>query len=52
MIRKRKQLILAAAMLLLIPAGVWLLLLQLGHVAAPGMQVVPPFNFSDRIVSI
>lgn len=52
MIRKRKQLILAAALLLLIPAAVWLLLLQMGHVAAPGKQVVPPFNFSDRIVSI
>jgi lipid-A-disaccharide synthase-like uncharacterized protein len=52
MIRKRKQLILAAVLLLLIPAVTWLVLLKLGHVASPGKQVVPPFNFSDRIVSI
>jgi lipid-A-disaccharide synthase-like uncharacterized protein len=52
MIRKRKQLILGAALLLLIPAVAWLVLLTMGHVASPGKQVVPPFNFSDRIVSI
>ncbi len=49
---KRKQLIAAVIVLLLVPALSWIALYQNGYVAAPGKAVVPPFNLSDRIVSI
>lgn len=49
---KRKQLILAAALLLLIPALAWWVMVSLGYISSPGKPVVPPFNFSDRIVTI
>lgn len=49
---KRKQLIAAIIALLVIPTVGWLVLYQAGQVAAPGKPVLPPFNMSDRIVSI
>lgn len=49
---KRKRLILAAALLLLIPAAAWWVMISLGYISSPGKPVVPPFNFSDRIVTI
>jgi len=48
----RKRLIVVAFFLLVLPAAVWSLLLATGHVGSPGNPVVPPFNFSDRIVTI
>lgn len=48
----RKRLLLAAALLLLVPALVWWLLVSLGYIGRPGHPVVPPFNLSDRIVTI
>ena len=48
----RKRLIVVAVFLLVLPAVAWSLLLALGYVGAPGRPVVPPFNFSDRIVTI
>ncbi len=49
---KRKQLIGVVVALLVIPTVGWLVLFQTGHVAAPGKPLLPPFNMSDRIVSI
>lgn len=48
----RRRLLVVAFLLLVLPAAVWSLLLATGHVGAPGHPVVPPFNFSDRIVTI
>lgn len=48
----RKQVAIAAASLLLIPAVAWIVLLQLEIVGAPGEPVRPPFNLSDRISTI
>ncbi len=41
-----------AGLLLVLPAVAWSVLLALGHVGVPGHPAVPPFNFSDRIVTI
>ncbi len=41
-----------AGLLLVLPAVAWSILLALGHVGVPGHPAVPPFNFSDRIVTI
>lgn len=48
----RKRLLVAATLLLLIPAAGWWIMVSLGYIGAPGKPVVPPFNFSDRIVTI
>jgi lipid-A-disaccharide synthase-like uncharacterized protein len=48
----RKQLVGVIVLLLLLPAIAWVALLKLGYVARPGDPVVPPFNMSDRIVTI
>jgi len=48
----RKQVAIAAAVLLLGPAAVWVVMLQLGWVGSPGEPVEPPFNLSDRISTI
>lgn len=48
----RKRLVVVAFFLLVLPAAVWSLLLATGYVGTPGNPVVPPFNFSDRIVTI
>ena len=48
----QRRLVFVAFFLLVLPAVVWSLLLALGHVGSPGNPVVPPFNFSDRIVTI
>ena len=48
----RKRLVVVAFLLLVLPAAVWSLLLALGFVGTPGKPVVPPFNFSDRIITI
>ncbi len=49
---KRSHLVLAAALLLVLPAVGWSLLIALGYVGTPGNPVAPPFNLSDRIVTI
>jgi lipid-A-disaccharide synthase-like uncharacterized protein len=48
----RKQVVAAAALLLILPAVGWLILLALGMVARPGEKLAPPFNMSDRIATI
>ncbi len=48
----RRRLMVTGAMILVLPAAVWSLLLALGHVGAPGRPHQPPFNLSDRIVTI
>lgn len=48
----RRRLLVVAFLLLVLPAAAWSVLLALGYVGAPGNPVVPPFNFSDRIVTI
>ena len=48
----RKRLIVAAVLLLLIPAAGWWAMVSLGYIGSPGKPVVPPFNFSDRIITI
>ena len=50
--KKRKLLLVAAAILLIGPAIGWFVLYKTGYVAAPGKHVVPPFNMSDRIATI
>ncbi len=50
--RYRKRVIAAAAGLLILPAAGWWLMLTLGFVSAPGEKLAPPFNMSDRIVTI
>lgn len=48
----RKRVFAIATVLLLLPAAVWWLLVSSGVIGTPGHPVVPPFNFSDRIVTI
>ncbi len=48
----RKRMLVVAFLFLIAPAAGWALLVWLGMVGAPGHPVVPPFNFSDRIVTI
>ncbi|MEX2580749.1 MAG: lipid-A-disaccharide synthase N-terminal domain-containing protein [Verrucomicrobiales bacterium] len=48
----RKHVVAAAVVLMLVPALVWWALLSLGYVGAPGDPIEPPFNLSDRIVTI
>ncbi len=48
----RKRMWLTAGLSLLIPAVAWWILIALGYVSSPGKPVGPPFNFSDRIVTI
>jgi lipid-A-disaccharide synthase-like uncharacterized protein len=48
----RQRLVVVAFLLLVLPAAVWSLLLALGYVGTPGNPVRPPFNVSDRIVTI
>lgn len=48
----RHQVVVAALLLLLIPAIVWFILLRTGIVGHPGNPIDPPFNMSDRIATI
>jgi len=48
----RKNVAIAAALLLIIPAIGWWALLELGYVGTPGTPIDPPFNLSDRIATI
>lgn len=48
----RKKVAIAAALLLIIPAFGWWVLFTLGYVSAPGEALEPPFDLSDRIVTI
>ena len=48
----RKRLIAAAVLLLVIPAAAWWTMVSLGYISSPGKPVLPPFNFSDRIITI
>lgn len=48
----RRRLLVLAFLLLLLPAAAWALMLAFGLVGAPGHPLDPPFNFSDRIVTI
>ncbi len=48
----RKKVAMAASLLLIIPAVAWWALLTLGYVSAPGENLEPPFDLSDRIVTI
>ncbi len=48
----RQKVIAAAAVALLVPLGIWLLLYAMGMVPAPGKPGNPPFNMSDRISTI
>lgn len=48
----RRRLVVVAFLLLVLPAAVWSLLLALGYVGSPGNPLEPPFNVSDRIVTI
>ena len=48
----RIQLTAAAGLMLIVPGLAWLVLLGMGVVGSPGNHVVPPFNFSDRIITI
>jgi len=48
----RKQVVAAAAVLLIIPAIGWFLMVSLGLVARPREKLAPPFNMSDRIATI
>lgn len=49
---RRRKVIAAAAVLLILPVVGWFVLLNLGLVASPGDTIQPPFNNSDRISSI
>lgn len=49
---RRRQVVLVASVLLLLPAAGWWAMVSLGHVGSPGRPVVPPFNFSDRLITI
>lgn len=48
----RPRALLLATLMLLVPAALWSVLLALGYVGAPGRPAIPPFNLSDRIVTI
>jgi len=48
----RRHLVAVAIVLLVLPAVMWSILLALGYVGRPGHPIMPPFNFSDRIVTI
>lgn len=48
----RKQLVGILLLLTVLPTLAWLAMWQAGLVGAPGEKLDPPFNFSDRIVTI
>lgn len=48
----RTQVIVVAALSLLLPFVSWVALVKLGHVGTPGDPLTPPFNLSDRISTI
>ncbi|MCG8599015.1 MAG: lipid-A-disaccharide synthase N-terminal domain-containing protein [Verrucomicrobiales bacterium] len=48
----RKQVVIAAVLLLVIPAIGWWVMIKTGLVGQPGKPVEPPFNLSDRIATI
>ena len=50
--QKRTLLLATALLLLLLPAVAWWSMVSLGYIGSPGNPVVPPFNFSDRIVTL
>ncbi|MEM9015933.1 MAG: lipid-A-disaccharide synthase N-terminal domain-containing protein [Verrucomicrobiota bacterium] len=50
--RSRRDLIVVATILILLPVVGWLVLLETGLVASPGEPLEPPFNQSDRISTI
>lgn len=50
--RPRKRVLAAIAGLLLLPVAGWWILVETGHIARPGKALEPPFNLSDRIVTI
>lgn len=49
---RRRQVVLAASLLLLLPTVAWWAMVSLGYIGSPGNPVVPPFNFSDRLITI
>jgi lipid-A-disaccharide synthase-like uncharacterized protein len=48
----RAQVIGISAVLLILPVLVWFVLVQTGQIGKPGEPLRPPFNLSDRIVTI
>ena len=52
MSRRKRRLLFAVAVVLLVPAGVWLALYLAGEVPAPGKPAETPFNLSDRIATL
>ncbi|MEM7698160.1 MAG: lipid-A-disaccharide synthase N-terminal domain-containing protein [Verrucomicrobiota bacterium] len=50
--RNRWRVIIAAALLLIVPTIAWWVFVSTGLVARPGEKLKPPFNLSDRIVTI
>lgn len=48
----RKKVIAAAAILLIIPAVGWMIMVKLDLIGLPGEPLRPPFNSSDRISTI
>lgn len=48
----QRRALLVAVLVLILPSVVWTVLLALGYVGSPGNPLDPPFNLSDRIVTI
>jgi len=48
----RTQVIVVAALSLLLPFSSWIALVKFGHIGTPGDPLAPPFNLSDRISTI
>lgn len=48
----RKQLVAIIALLVILPLVGWISMVQFGLVGKPGEPLAPPFNMSDRIVTI
>lgn len=48
----RKKLVLVVALLVVLPVAGWWVMLEMELVGKPGEPLAPPFNLSDRIVTI
>ncbi|MCP5541988.1 MAG: lipid-A-disaccharide synthase N-terminal domain-containing protein [Akkermansiaceae bacterium] len=52
MLKSRRRLVAAIALVVLLPTAVWIALYLAGAAPAPGQPLKPPFNLSDRLSTL